>query len=117
MTEKAKFLHKFNEAFAKSDTKFIIDSVTDDIEWTIYGDKKIIGKEVFSKVIETMASDAKVILEVDKIITHGDMAAVNGIITMPDKKQYAYSDIYKLSGFKNPKVKQLQSYIISLKNE
>lgn len=40
MTEKGKFLKKFNEAFAASDVNYIAAQVTDDVEWTIIGDRK-----------------------------------------------------------------------------
>ncbi len=49
MTEKGKFLKKFNEAFTKGNTQFIAESVTQDIKWTMYGDKIINGLEEFKK--------------------------------------------------------------------
>lgn len=118
MTEKGKFLKKFNEAFAKGDTQFIAESVTQDIQWTMFGDKTINGLEAFKKEIESMVQ-SEAGLELDKIITHGNTAAVNGIIKSKDKSgnpaAYAFCDVYTLSGFKNPKIKEMKSYVTKIK--
>ncbi|WP_418500289.1 nuclear transport factor 2 family protein [Flagellimonas sp.] len=118
MTEKGKFLKKFNEAFAKADTQFIAESVTQDIQWTMFGGKTVHGLEEFKKEIESMVQ-SECGLELDKIITHGNTAAVNGIIKAQDKNgnpaDYAFCDVYTLSGFKNPKIKEMKSYVIKIK--
>ncbi|MEX2513988.1 MAG: hypothetical protein WD398_13870 [Cyclobacteriaceae bacterium] len=44
-TKKIEFLKKLNEAFARSDVDEILEAVTDNIQWTIVGDKIIHGKE------------------------------------------------------------------------
>lgn len=118
MTENSRFLKKFNEAFAKGDTQFIVESVTQDIQWTMFGDKTINGLEAFKKEIESMVQ-SEAGLELDKIITHGKTAAVNGIIKAQDKNgnpaDYAFCDVYTLSGFKNPKIKEMKSYVMKIK--
>ena len=43
------FLQKLTIAFAKCDSKFILDSVTDDIRWNVLGNQLIEGKNNFSK--------------------------------------------------------------------
>ncbi len=118
MTKKEQFLRKFNEAFATGDTKFLIAHVTKDIIWTIYGDQYIDGIEAFSAAVEAMKTDTEVQLTIDKVITHGSSAAVNGIMEMMKNEtmvRYAFSDVYTLSGFKNPKVKQMKSYVLKIK--
>jgi len=120
MTAKEDFLRKFNEAFAKGDTDFLIAHVTNDIEWTVYGDKTISGIQDFKKAVEKMKSEAKVVLKLDQIITHGKTAAVNGTIKMTGNGKtstYAFADVCILSGFKNPKVKQMKSYVIKIEND
>ncbi len=118
MTQKGKFLVKFNMAFAESDTAFILGNVTNDIEWFIYGDKRIKGIEDFEKELVEMMLERPARLEVDEVITHGNTASVNGIIDMTDNgkpSSYAFCDVYKLSGFKNPKVKEIKSYVLKIK--
>lgn len=118
MTEKGKFLRKFNEAFAKGDTQFIAESVTQDIQWTMFGDKTINGMEEFKKEIESMVQ-SECGLELDKIITHGNTAAVNGVIHSQDQNgnpaAYAFCDVYTLRGFKNPRIKEMKSYFMKIK--
>lgn len=115
MTEKGKFLKKFNEAFARSDINFILENVTDDISWIAVGDFSVEGKEEFSKALDKMKSEQAYHINIKNIITHGNSAAVDGTMKMPaGDKMYAFCDIYKFSGFKNPKVKELTSYVIEV---
>lgn len=117
MTKKEQFLQKVNEAFAKSDIDFIMEHVTDDIEWTVIGDFNLKGKEQFLEALKEMASKEPYQIDIKNIITHGDSAAVDGVMKSPDKKEYAFCDVYKFSGFKNPKIKNMTSYVLSLKEK
>ncbi|MDZ7693926.1 MAG: nuclear transport factor 2 family protein [Balneolaceae bacterium] len=117
MTKKEQLLRKFNEAFAQNDIEQILDNVTDDIRWTITGDCVINGREAFREALLEMAGDDPFNLSINDIITHGDSASVNGTMEAPDGKTYAFCDIYKLQGLKNPKVKEMTSYVIKLKTE
>ncbi|WPP53030.1 nuclear transport factor 2 family protein [Catalinimonas niigatensis] len=116
MTNNQEFFQRINEAFAKSNTDFIIANVTDDIVWHIVGDKIIRGKESFIQEIKSMESENPYELNINHMITHGKTAAVDGIMKMTDKsgkiKIYAFCDIYRLSGFKSGKIKEMTSYVI-----
>lgn len=114
MTNKGKFLQKINEAFAKSDIDFIIENVTDNIEWTAVGDFSVSGKEEFKKALQEMATNEPFTLEIKNIITHGDSAAVDGEMQSPNGKRYAFCDVYKFNGFKNPKINKMTSYVVDL---
>jgi hypothetical protein len=117
MTKKEKILQKINEAFAKSEIDYILENVTDDIEWTAVGDFTVKGKVQFVDAMEKIASDVPFKIEIKNIITHGDSAAVDGIMQSPDGKHYAFCDVYKFSGFKNPKIKKMTTYVIHLKEK
>ncbi|MEX0662636.1 MAG: nuclear transport factor 2 family protein [Balneolaceae bacterium] len=114
-TKNQKFLEEFNKAFARSDTDFILQHVSDDISWTIYGDFSIQGKEAFAKELKKMESPEPFELIINNIITHGRSAAVDGTMTSPDGKVYAFCDLYKFSGLKNPKIKEMNSYVVEIK--
>lgn len=103
-------LEKFNQAFANSDTDFILDHVTDSIRWEIVGDQVAEGRNAFSATLRDMVMDEPMELTIHNIITHGKSAAVNGIMKAANGTQYAFCDIYKFSGFKNPKIRQITSY-------
>lgn len=114
MTKKGKFLQKINEAFARSDTDFIVKNVTDDIRWTIHGDRSVQGKEEFVQALKEMESGEPYELDINNIITHGDSAAVDGTMRTHDSNTYAFCDVYKFRGFKNPKIKEITSYVINV---
>lgn len=61
-----------------------------------------------------MAGDESYELIIHKVITHGKDAAVHGVMESKDGKQYAFCDVYTLSGFKNPKISAMTSYVITL---
>lgn len=117
MTKKEKLLQKINEAFAKSEIDYILENVTDDIEWTAMGDFSVKGKQQFIEAMKKMASDEPFKLDIKNIITHGDSAAVDGVMESPDGKRFAFCDVYKLSGFKNPKIKKMTSYVVELEKD
>jgi hypothetical protein len=121
VTEKAAFLKKFNEAFARSDTDFIVQNVTEDIRWTIIGDCVIQGKEEFARALREMESDHPLKLTIDNIITHGKTAAVNGTMETSGAsskgKIYAFCDVYVFNGFKNPKIREMTSYVLEVEQD
>jgi limonene-1,2-epoxide hydrolase len=118
-TEKHELLRKFNQAFVDFNTEFILNSVTDDIVWTMVGEDSVQGKSEFANVLENMKSENQQELVIHHIITHGSEAAVDGIVkavnAAGEEKTYAFCDIYRFSGFKNPKIKEMISYGIEVK--
>ena len=117
MTKKKQILRKLNEAFAESNIDFLIENVTDDIEWTAVGDFSVKGKEQFIKTMEKIKSDDPFKLEIENIITHGNSAAVNGKMTSSKGERYAFCDVHTFSGFKEPKIKKMISYVVELDND
>lgn len=114
-TKNQELLEKFNNAFARNDTDFIVNHVTDNIKWTAGSDFTVEGKEAFTEALKNMASAEPWEMEIDKIITHGKDAAVNGIMKSKDGKQYAFCDVYTFSGFKDPKISEMISYVVELR--
>lgn len=91
MTQKATFLPKIYEAFAKNNTRFIAENVTDNIQWTIVGDRSLSGKEVFIKALKEMESEYHLELTIRNIITHGDSAVVDGTMKSADEKPMLFA--------------------------
>lgn len=114
MTKKEKFLQEINGAFADNNTDFILENVTDDIKWTIIGDKTVKGKKEFREALKEMESEDPFELNISNIITHGDSAAVDGTMKSADGKTYAFCDVYKFQGFKTPQIKAMTSYVIDI---
>ncbi len=111
---KMEFLKEFNIAFAKGNFKFLIESVTNDINWKIIGDKKIEGKEKFTEELEKMKSKKVLELILDQILTHGKEGAANGTMKMHNGRKYPFSDFYVFNGAKGAKIKCITSYIIEI---
>jgi hypothetical protein len=101
------------EAFAYCDEKYILENTSNEIVWDIIGKKIIRGN---NNVISTLNKYRdKGIKEIDiiNVITHGNIASVNGNIIFDDKTSYSFCDIYKFTGFgKNAKIKEVSSYVI-----
>ncbi|WP_026701778.1 nuclear transport factor 2 family protein [Salibacterium aidingense] len=116
-TKNQEFIRAFNEAFAREDVDYLIENVSEDVVWTMVGTPPIKGKSAFAGELKKMKSGEAWELEIHHIITHGDTAAVDGTIKKADKqgKTYAFCDIYRLSAFKNGKVKELTSYVVEVR--
>lgn len=110
---KREFIKEFNTAFAKGNADFIIEHVSDDIVWTMHGDKKIEGKESFSKEIHKMKEKVADEMTLHSVITHGKEASANGEIKM-DGKTYAFCDVYVFAKTTGKIIKRIDSYIISI---
>ncbi|MBC9795971.1 nuclear transport factor 2 family protein [Sinomicrobium weinanense] len=111
---KKQFLKEIIIAFAKGNTAFLTESVTDRIVWNLIGDRIIEGKEKFTDEIGKTKIRKVSELIIDKIVTHGKEGALNGIVKMQNGKKYAFSDFYEFSGVKATKVKAITSYFIEI---
>lgn len=115
-TKNQELLEVFNKAFSNNDTDLVVEHVTDNIKWVVVGDSTVEGKQEFTKTLKKMETDAPWEMEIKKVITHGKDAAVNGIMKSKDGKQYAFCDVYKFSGFKDPKISEMTSYVVEVKS-
>ena len=93
---------------------FLTNHVIDDIVWNIIGDKKIEGIEAFREELENIQSAKASELVLDQILSHGKEGAVNGLISMENGKQYAFSDFYVFQSAKGEKVKAITSYCLEV---
>jgi predicted ester cyclase len=119
MTEKEKFIREFNHAFSIGDTDYLSANVTEDVVWNMVGDEILSGKTAFLNKIREMGENIDLEIEVQRIISHGIDVALEGTIAFNfhkgKRQNFSFCDIYKFSGFKNPKIKNINSYIIETK--
>ena len=108
---KKEFLKDFNVAFATGNAEFIIDNVSDDIHWYMYGDREFEGKTDFAKEINIMKDYVADEVIVHSIVTHGTEAALNGEIKMSGKT-YAFCDVYQFTRAGSNTIKEMRSYVI-----
>lgn len=107
------FLKNFNIAFATGDADFIIAQVSDNIEWNIYGDKTISGKDSFAEEINSMKEHTADEVTIHSIITHGREASINGEMKMSDKT-YAFCDVCRFTNTTSDVIKRMDSYVIRI---
>ncbi len=112
---KKQFLKDYTVAFAKGDTKFIIDSVSEDIHWVMIGELEVKGKEAFVKSVESMIDGSTEELTIDTIVTHGAEAAVKGTMVIGGEN-YAYSDFYEFVSAGKQIIKKITSMVIRIKS-
>lgn len=111
---KMAFLKEFNIAFAKGDVGFISKSVTEDVVWNMVGNKKIEGIEDFVAELHQMSQLKSTELILEQILSHGKEGAVNGVLTMENGKQYAFSDFYVFQSAKGGRIASIISYVIEI---
>lgn len=109
------FIQDLTIAFARRDSKFILDNLTDDIRWNIVGDQLIEGKDNFAKALEKIRNDRAIQLTVQHVATHGKAGAVNGTTKLKNGKTYGFCEVYEFSNNKGAAVKEIISYVIEIK--
>lgn len=107
------FVKDFNIAFGERNIDYIIDRVSNDIEWTIIGDKFIQGKDNFIDVLKQRKTEALEIT-IDIVMSHGKVGSVSGEILFPNGEQYGYCDVYEFTNAKGSGIKSIRSYLIKI---
>src|SRR5215204_1279225 len=103
------FLQNLTIAFAKSDAKFILGNITDDIHWNLVGDRLIQGKANFAEALEQLKLNQTVELIINHVATHGKAGAINGTIKSKNGRTYSFCDVYEFSNAKGDRVKEITS--------
>lgn len=113
MSEKNKeIVAKADAAFAKGDVEAFLALCSEDVEWTMVGQKFVKGKDAIREWLATMKSEPPK-FTVGKVIAEGDFATAYGDLTMKDNDgrlvPYSYCDLYC---FRNDKIVELRSFVI-----
>ena len=113
MSEKHKqIIEKVNEGFNKNDAEVFLGFCSDDVTWSMAGDKSRTGKESIREWIKSMEGMGPPDITTTDIISEGDTAACCGEMTMPEKGEtnnYSFCDIYR---FKDDKIVELRSFAV-----
>lgn len=108
------FLSDFYIAFCERDEETILSMLTDDVRLAIVGEKTLEGK---LSVVDTIVLFVEGVsaITVDNIITHGDTAAVNGVINDDSGVTHAFCEIFKFEGHtKDANIKSIDSFVIEM---
>lgn len=108
------FLVEFNRAFAECDMNFVLDHVSNDIVWTMVGDKEVNGKSEMQSEIKPMMGGKASTMILHSVIIHGREAAANGEFHYPGGEMIAFCDVYQFTKNTEITVKRITSYATSL---
>ena len=121
MREKEEFIRDFNEAFSRNDLDFILNNMSDDIEWNFIGEKTVKGKSAVKKFMEPMKNVETLEMELLQIVSGERSAAANGRMTIKEPsgetKSFGFADFYEIEGLKTPKIIKMTSYVVATKEE
>jgi ketosteroid isomerase-like protein len=110
-------VEKINAAFAEGSIEGFLSFCSEDVEWTIVGDRTVKGKEAIRQWMASMKMEAPK-FTVYSVIADGDLVASDGDMTMKDKDgkvvPYAYCDVYR---FRNGRIVQLRSFVVKTESK
>ena len=110
------FIQEITIALAKGDVKSVLNSVTEDIRWSIVGDRVLQGTEQFVEALQEKKNEKVVELKIQHIATHGKTGAVDGTLKFKNKS-HAFCHMYEFSNAKGNAVKEIISYIIKIEQK
>ena len=110
-------VEKINEAFMAGNTEGFLDHCSEDLVWTMVGEKRTEGKTAIREWMSQMEGCEPPVFTVDKMIADSDTVACYGDMTMKgesgNEEQYSYCDIYQFAG---GQVTELRSFIVKHKS-
>lgn len=110
---KKQLLKDLTIAFTKNDIEYCLNFMREDIIWDIVGEKQIQGLADFKDTLQQNRFENVQRLEIDHIITHGNVGSVNGTVCLKNDDNIAFCSVYQFGGFgKNAKIKKITSYVI-----
>ena len=105
-------VEKVNAAFDEGSTEGFLSFCSEDVQWTIVGERTVKGKDAIRTWMAAMDMEPPK-FTVNNIIAEGDFVTAYGDMTMRDKEgksvPYAYCDIYRL---RDNKIVELTSFVV-----
>jgi uncharacterized protein len=119
MSEEYKqIIRDVNAAFEANKIDVFLDACTDDIKWTMVGEKSTTGKQEILDWMASMGNMEPPKINIAHMISEGDHVACYGDMTMKDQSgtvaQYGYCDVYR---FRGGKIAELDSFVAKIKSE
>jgi hypothetical protein len=112
---KREFLKDFRIAMAEANEIFLLNSVTDDIVWSIVGDRVVTGKKSYAVALNKILKTNVEELTLFQILSHGKEGAVNGAIKTKNGDVLEFSEFYTFKGAKGDKIKSITTYLVKTK--
>lgn len=111
---KKQLLRDLAIAFVEGNHDFCLEWLRDDLVWTIVGKEQLIGTASFINKQDYVMTLKPTKLHIEHIITHGNIASLNGTLTFKDQSSIDFCHVFQFGGFgKTAKIKKITSYIIT----
>jgi uncharacterized protein (TIGR02246 family) len=105
-----------NAAFAANNIEGFLAHCTDDVVWTMVGDRTVSGVDAIRNWMSSTTSADPPTFTVDHVSGDADTVTAYGDMTMKgdngSPEPYAYCDVYR---FRGDKIAELRSYVVSTK--
>lgn len=109
-------VEKINESFAAGDIEGFLSHSSDDIVWTMVGDRTVTGKDAVRKFMAEMEGFEPPKFTVESLTEVGSTVVCYGDMTMKGEDgkvgRYSYCDIYDFAG---DKITGLRSFVVKHK--
>ena len=106
-------VEKVNASFMEGNTEGFLSFCSEDIKWTIIGEKHVEGKQAIGEWMKEIDGMEPPKFTFANLIAEGETVICNGDMTMKDKDgktiPYGYCDIYR---FHDGKIAELSSFMI-----
>lgn len=110
---KKKLLRDFTISFVEGKIDDCLEWMTDEVVFHDVGRKRMYGKKNIAAYWHLLFQANIEKLHIENIITHGNVASVNGEITKEDNNVLHFCFVYHFNGFgKKAKIKEITSYLI-----
>jgi ketosteroid isomerase-like protein len=117
-TENEKIVKQINDSFLAGSTDKFLEFCTEDVTWTMVGEKANKGKAAIREWMKQMPDMGPPQFTVDKMISDDNSVVCYGDMKMKGEsgaeEEYSYCDIYEFSG---DKVSELRSFVVKHKPE
>ncbi|CAN5233746.1 hypothetical protein BH09ACT10_BH09ACT10_31620 [soil metagenome] len=86
MSQNLETVRRYIDGFNKSDHQQILDCLTDDIEWTVFGGFHLTGKAAYDAEIENPAFSGSPVIEIVRLVEQDDvvMGELTGAVHLAD---------------------------------
>lgn len=110
-------VHRYMEAFGRSDHEGVLACLTEDVEWDIPGAFHVVGKAAFDGEIENEAFVGRPTITVTRLTEENDVVVAEGHVRCARKDggmlNAVFCDVFEM---RNGKIKRLVSYLMEIKD-
>jgi uncharacterized protein len=109
-------VRRYIEGFEKSDHDQILDCLTDDIRWTVFGAFRLEGKEAYDAEIENPAFTGSPIITITRMVEEDDVVMAEMILearrASGETMRAAMGEVFV---FRDGKIAERRAYVVELR--